>query len=340
MHELQQLIAVNDTGTTALPVGDTPIQRIRLLIDGRSRYAYLKLEGHNPGGSVKDRTAFGLLQSLETTGQLRPGGHLIESSSGNLAISLAMHARDRGYQFTAVVDPNVTAENICRLRALGAETRLVESPDEAGGYLLRRLECVREMLLEDPGLVWTNQYSNSANPEAHYRGTAPEIYRQMEHGVDAVFVAVSTGGTLAGIGRFFRETSPDTRIIAVDARGSAALGGSLGVRKLTGIGSGRRSEFATPELYDEVMYVEDREAFGICRSLDATTGMKIGGSSGAALAACARYLQAHDMVERAVCICADRGEHYTSTIFNNSWLGRNGLEIGRRHLGPVSEMCF
>jgi cysteine synthase A len=88
------------------------------------------------------------------------------------------------------------------------------------------------------------------------------------------------------------------------------------------------------------MYVEDREAFGICRALDATTGMKIGGSSGAALAACARYLQAHDMVERAVCICADRGEHYTSTIFNNSWLARNGLEIGRRHLGPVSEMCF
>jgi 2,3-diaminopropionate biosynthesis protein SbnA len=326
-----------DCGSAA-PIGDTPIRRIRLLIDGKSRSAYLKLEGHNPGGSIKDRTAFGLLQSLEATGQLRAGGRLIESSSGNLAISLAMLSRDRGYQFTAVVDPTMTAENIRRLRALGAETRIVESPDETGGYLLSRLARVKEMLVEDPGLVWTNQYSNAANPEAHYLGTAPEIHRQMEHRVDAVFVAVSTGGSLAGIGRFFREASPDTRIIAVDARGSVVLGGSPGVRKLTGVGSSRRSEFVTPGLYDEIVYVGDCEAFAVCRALDAATGMKIGGSSGAGLAACARYLQTHDKVERAVCICADRGENYASTIFSNSWLAQNGLEIGRRHLGPVSEI--
>lgn len=338
MHELQQSVVVNDAETAATQIGDTPIVRVRLLIAGRSRYAYLKLEGCNPGGSIKDRTALGLLQSLEATGQLRAGGRLVESSSGNLAISLAMQARDRGYQFTAVVDPNVTAEKMRRLHALGAETRLVESPDETGGYLLSRLACVREMLVEDPGLVWTNQYSNAANPEAHYLGTAPEIYQQMDHRVDAVFVAVSTGGTLAGIGRFFREASQDTRIIAVDARGSMALGGYPGVRKLTGIGSSRRSEFATAGLYDEIMYVGDCEAFAFCRALDAATGMKIGGSSGAALAACARYLQKHDNVQRAVCICADRGEHYASTIFSDSWLARNGLEIGRRHLGPVSEI--
>jgi 2,3-diaminopropionate biosynthesis protein SbnA len=336
MNKLRQPTVVIETKTGSSPIGDTPIRRIRFLIDGKSRNAYLKLEGHNPGGSVKDRTALGLLQSLEATGQLRAGGRLVESSSGNLAISLAMLARDRGYQFSAVVDPNVTAEKIRRLHALGAETRIVESRDETGGYLLSRLACVREMLDEDPGLVWTNQYSNAANPEAHYLGTAPEIHRQMEHSVDAVFVAVSTGGTLAGIGRFFRETSPDTRIIAVDARGSVALGGSPGVRKLTGIGSGRRSEFVTPGLYDEIIYVGDCEAFAYCRAVDAATGMKIGGSSGAGLAACARYLQTHDKVERAVCICADRGEHYASTIFSNSWLARNGLEVGRRHLAPVS----
>ena len=108
----------------------------------------------------------------------------------------------------------------------------MKRPDETGGYLLTRLARIREMLAEDPGLLWTNQYSNAANPEAHYSGTAPEIFRQMEHRVDAVFVAVSTGGTLAGIGRYFREASPDTRIIAVDARGSVALGGPPGVRKL------------------------------------------------------------------------------------------------------------
>tara|TARA_R110000850_G_scaffold223355_2_gene349057 strand:- start:115 stop:1023 length:909 start_codon:yes stop_codon:yes gene_type:complete len=299
---------------------------------------HLKLEGHNPGGSVKDRTAFGLLKSLEVTGKLREGGRIIESSSGNLAISLAMLARDRGYQFTAVVDPSVTAENMRRLQALGAETRIGESPDKTGGYLLSRLALVQKLVAEDPGLVWANQYSNPANPEAHYLGTAPEIHRQMEQRVDAVFVAVSTGGTLAGIGRFFREVSPETRIIAVDARGSVALGGSLGVRKVTGIGSGQRSEFVSPEQYDEIIYVADCEAFAFCRGLDASTGIKVGGSSGAVLAACSRYLQTHDKIERVVCICADRGEHYASTIFSNSWLAQNGLEVGRQHLGAVSEI--
>jgi 2,3-diaminopropionate biosynthesis protein SbnA len=309
-----------------------------LLIGGKSRNVYLKLEGDNPGGSIKDRTALRLLRSLENTGQLRTGGRLVESSSGNLAIGLAMLARDSGYQFTAVVDPKVTAENMRRLHDLGAETTMVETPDETGGYLLTRLARIREMLAEDPGLLWTNQYSNAANPEAHYSGTAPEIFRQMEHRVDAVFVAVSTGGTLAGIGRYFREASPDTRIIAVDARGSVALGGSPGVRNLTGIGSSRRSEFVAPGLYDELIYVGDREAFAFCRAVDAATGVKVGGSSGACLAACARYLQSHRKAERAVCICADRGEHYASSIFSNSWLAQNGLEIGRQHLGSVSEI--
>ena len=335
MHEFQRPVAVNAAEIS--PIGDTPIRLIQLLIDGRCRNVHLKLEGYNPGGSVKDRTAFGLLESLELTGQLREGGRLIESSSGNLAISLAMLARDRGYQFTAVVDPGVTAENMRRLQALGAETRIVETPDRTGGYLLSRLALVKKMVAEDPGLVWANQYSNPANPEAHFLGSAPEIYRQMENRVDAVCVAVSTGGTLAGIGRFFREASPDTRIIAVDARGSVALGGPLGVRKVTGIGSGQRSKFVSRGQYESI-YVGDCEAFAFCRALDAATGIKVGGSSGAVLAACSRYLQTHEKMERVVCVCADRGENYASTIFSDSWLAQNGLEIGREHLGAVSEI--
>jgi 2,3-diaminopropionate biosynthesis protein SbnA len=316
----------------------TPIRRIRLLIGGKSRDVHLKLEGHNPGGSIKDRTALSLLRSLESAGRLTAGGRLVESSSGNLAIGLAMLARDRGYRFTAVVDPKITAENLRRLHDLGAQTSLVEVPDETGGYLLSRLARIREMLVEDPGLQWTNQYSNPANPAAHYSGTAPEIFRQMEHRVDAVFVAVSTGGTLAGIGRFFREVSPDTRIIAVDARGSVALDGSPGERKLIGMGSSRRSDFVSPGLYDELIYVGDCEAFAFCRALDVATGIKVGGSSGACLTACARYLQSHSRIERSVCICADGGERYTSSIYSDSWLAQNGMEIGRRHLGPVSEI--
>lgn len=322
----------------ATRIGNTPVQRIRLRIGGQSRSVYLKLEGHNPGGSIKDRTARSLLQSLEKTGRLGTGGRLVESSSGNLAVGLAMLARDRGYRFTAVVDPKVTAENMRRLHELGAETTMVERPDATGGYLLTRLARIRSMLAEDPGLFWTNQYANAANPRAHYLGTAPEVFRQMEQRVDAVFVAVSTGGTLAGIGRYFREASPDTRVVAVDARGSVALGGTPGDRKLTGMGSSRRSEFVNTDLYDELLYVADSEAFAFCRAVDAATGLKIGGSSGACLAACARYLQSHRGIERTVCICADRGEHYVSSIFNDSWLVRNGLAIGRQDLGSVSSI--
>ncbi|MEA2080810.1 MAG: 2,3-diaminopropionate biosynthesis protein SbnA [Pseudomonadota bacterium] len=319
-------------------IGNTPIRQIRLLICGKRRNIYLKLEGDNPGGSIKDRSALSLLRSLENTGQLCTGGRLVESSSGNLAIGLAMLARVRGYRFTAVVDPKVTAENMRRLHDLGAETTMVEIPDEIGGYLLTRLARIREMLTEDPGMLWPNQYANVANPEAHYSGTAPEIFRQMEHRVDAVFVAVSTGGTLAGIGRYFREASPDTQIIAVDTKGSLALGGSPGARKLTGIGSSRRSEFVDTGLYDELIYVGDCEAFAFCRAVDDATGLKVGGSSGACLAACARYLQSHTRAERAVCICADRGEHYASSIFSDSWLAQNGLEVGRQHLGSVRDI--
>jgi 2,3-diaminopropionate biosynthesis protein SbnA len=321
-------------------IGNTPIQRVRLLLGGKSRCVYLKLEGENPGGSIKDRTALSLLRSLESTGRLSTAGRLVESSSGNLAIGLAMLARDRGYRFTAVVDPKITAENMGRLRELGAETTMVKVPDDTGGYLLTRLARVRALLADDPGLLWTNQYANAANPEAHYVGTAPEILRQMDRRVDAVVVAVSTGGTLAGIGRYLREASADTRIVAVDTRGSVALGGSPGQRKLNGVGSSRRSEFVDAGLYDYLTYVGDREAFAFCRALDAATGIKVGGSSGACLAACAHYLGSHRKAERVVCICADRGEHYASSIFNDAWLARNGLEIGRRHLGPVSKICF
>lgn len=332
------VVAARDRCASVSAIGDTPLRPVALRIAGKTRSVHLKLEGENPGGSIKDRTAVGLLRSLETTGRLAPGARLVESSSGNLAISLATLVRDRGCRFTAVVDPKVTVEKRDRLHQLGAETVMVETPDETGGYLLTRLARIREMLAEDPDLLWTDQYSNRANPLAHYTGTGPEVFRQMGRRVDAVFVAVSTGGTLAGLGRYLREVSPSTRIVAVDAEGSVALGGSPGVRRLTGVGSSQRSAFVEAGLYDELVYVPDREAFAFCRALDDATGTRVGGSSGACLAACARYLESHGSIERAVCISADGGEHYASSIFSDSWLERNGLTIVPEDLGPVSEI--
>jgi N-(2-amino-2-carboxyethyl)-L-glutamate synthase len=285
---------------------------------------WLKLESSNPAGSLKDRTAAYLIADLEARCALMRSSVIIESTSGNLGVALALRCQKKGHRFLAVVDPKSTPEICSRMRQLGAELEIVTEMDEAGGYLLSRLHRVKELLRSSPNYVWTDQYNNPANPEAHYLSTAPEIYRQMGGKVDAVFVAVSTGGTLAGIGRYFRQVSPRTKVIAVDAVGSVIFGGLPGRRKLTGIGSSRKSGFITPDLYDCHIAVTDQQAFSICRKLS-VSGIRVGGSSGAVFYACTQYLVSHPEIKTAVCLCADGGENYESTIFNDEWMQQNGF---------------
>lgn len=319
-------------------IGNTPVVMVHFVIEGKIRTVYLKLEGANPTGSAKDRTGFSLIQELESQGALRKGSTVVESTSGNLGVALSLICRAKGYRFVAVVDPKTTQENMSRMQALGARIDLVDQPDASGGYLLSRLARVRELCQSSTRYAWTNQYSSAANPRIHYATTGPEIYRQMHGKVDAVFAAVSTGGTLAGIGRFFREVSPSTRIIGVDARGSVIFGTPAAPRKLTGIGSSRRSDFISQNLYDSYTLASDEEAFAFCRALSATTGIKVGGSSGAVLSACTKYLQAHPEATNVVCVCADRGENYTSSIFNDQWLQQHGLYLRQNHLGSVQDI--
>jgi cysteine synthase A len=186
--------------------------------------------------------------------------------------------------------------------------------------------------------VWTDQYSNPANPAAHYCSTGPEMYRDMHGQVGALFVAVSTGGTLAGVGRYFREVSPRTRLIGVDARGSVVFGGEPGPRLLTGIGSSRQSSFLAPGLFHEHRLVDDLSAFSFCRAIASATGLMIGGSSGAVVAACAEYLAEHPRVRDVVCISADSGDNYRSSIFNDAWIAERGLGASWSHLGPVTDI--
>jgi 2,3-diaminopropionate biosynthesis protein SbnA len=320
-------------------VGHTPLRPIALRINGRPRTVHLKLEAANPCGSLKDRTAQSLLDDLEQRGLLERGSVLVESTSGNLGIALAWFARRRGYRFVAVIDPKTTPENVVCLRRLDARLELVDTPDAAGGYLLARLERVRQLCAASPAYVWPNQYSNPANPRAHEQGTAPELFAQLGGKLDAVFVPVSTGGTLAGIARFCRRESPSTKVIAVDARGSVALGGRPAARLLTGIGASKRSAFATPDLYDETLRIGDAEAFACCRALAAGTRIAVGGSSGATLAACARVLASDRDLARTACICPDGGARYRSTIYSDRWLARNGIHLGHTDLGSVEEIA-
>jgi N-(2-amino-2-carboxyethyl)-L-glutamate synthase len=305
----------------------TPLVPVRLVVAGALRTIHLKLEGANPGGSLKDRTAAALVDDLEQRGELRRGSILVESTSGNLGVALARLARARGYGFVAVVDPKTTPENVERMRSFGARVERVEEPDGAGGFVLSRIERVRGLCAESERYAWPNQYENPANPRAHEDGTAVEILDQMDGRVDALLAAVSTGGSLAGMARRFRRESPGTRIVAVDAVGSVALGGRPGRRLLTGIGASRPSAFLTAELYDEVMRVTDAEAFACCHALFHGAGLGVGGSSGAVLAAAGRWLAANPEAERVVAVCADRGERYARSIFDPSWLERNGMRL-------------
>ena len=319
-------------------IGNTPIEPIYFVIEGRIRKVHLKLEGANPAGSVKDRTGYALVQSLEHSGLLREGSVVIESTSGNLGVALAFICRAKGYPFLALVDPKTTQENLAKMQALGAMIELVDQPDDSGGYLLSRLARVQEFCQLSDKYVWADQYSSAANPRIHYTSTGPEIYRQLNGKVDAIFVAASTGGTLAGIGRFFREISPATHIIGVDAHGSVIFGTPPGPRKLTGIGSSRLSSFISKEMYNTHLLVGDEEAFAFCRALDAATGIKVGGSSGAVLAACASYLQTYPELKNVVCVCSDGGENYTSSIFNDQWLQQHEISLSQDHLSPVQDI--
>jgi N-(2-amino-2-carboxyethyl)-L-glutamate synthase len=268
---------------------------------------YLKLEGMNPTRSMKDRTAYGLIRALEEQGKLHPQSTLVESTSGNLGVALARLCQLKGMRFLAVVDPKTTRENMARMQDFDAQMAMVQEIDTSGGYLLTRLACIHQLVEEHPDYLWTDQYTNPANPHIHFVSTGPEIYEQMHQEIEAIFIPVSTGGTLAGISRFLRQMQPSVAIIGVDAVGSVVFGTSAAPRKLTGIGSSRSSSFLQKDLYDESLLITDEEAFAFCHFLLAGTGISVGGSSGAVLAACGRYLGQHPEKTRVVCVCADHG---------------------------------
>jgi cysteine synthase len=225
-----------------------------------------------------------------------------------------------------------------RMRGLGAEVRVIDEPDTCGNHLASRLRYVEELCRSDRRFVWADQYSSPANPRAHYEGTGTEIYQQMHGRVDAVFVAVGTGGTLAGVGRFFQEAGHATRVIGVDVPGSVVFGGPRAPRHLSGIGSARPSSFLAQGSCHGHMLVSEAEAVALCRLVARCTRLTVGGSSGAALAACARYLRDHPDAGDVVCICPDGGENYASTVYCDGWLRKVGIDPLAADLAWLTEI--
>ncbi len=309
-------------------IGHTPLVQLRRVLgDGRLSVTG-KLEASNPGGSIKDRPAFQMLRRAIDSGQIDSHTLVIESSSGNMGVGLAMACAFFGMRFRCVVDPKTTSQNIRLLEAYGAEVDLVKAPDPATGeYLQARLSRVNALLEATPNSFWPNQYSNPDNPLAH-RQTMQEIINALDGDLDYFFCATSTCGTLRGCAEYIRERGLSTRVIGVDAVGSVIFGGKRAKRLIPGHGAAVRPPLYRSGLADQVVLVSDLECIIGCRRLAQTEAILAGGSSGAVIAALARMQS--EIPDKSSCalILADRGERYLDTIYSDEWV--------RSHFGDVS----
>src|SRR6266496_1890820 len=247
-------------------IGRTPLVRLRRLSEGLKAHVYVKLESLNPGGSVKDRVGLAMISEAERRGWLRPGGTIIEATAGNTGVGLAMVAAVKGYRCIFVLPDKMSAEKIALLKAYGAEvvvTQTAVPPDSPESYNGVADRLSREI----PGAWRPNQFTNSANPEIHYRTTGPEIWEQTEGRVTAFVAGVGTGGTVSGVARYLKERNPDVKIIGADPEGSVLSGGAPHAWKVEGIGEDFVPKTFNSQLVDEWVRVSDAESFHMARSL-------------------------------------------------------------------------
>jgi N-(2-amino-2-carboxyethyl)-L-glutamate synthase len=290
-------------------VGGTPLVRLNRCFQGNAE-VLAKLELLNPGGSIKDRPARYIIEQALATGDLRDGGVVIESSSGNFGIALAMLACVHGLRLICVVDPNITPTNLALLRELGAQIEMVTELDENGGYLLSRLERVGTLADEHPGAFRVNQHTNELNWRCHYESLGAELMEEIDAPPDLFVAAVSTTATLVGVGMRLRELWPSIWVVAVDAEGSVLLGGEGGPRAIPGLGASRADSFSAEEVVDEVVRVGELEATTACKRLLRAEGILAGGSSGAVIAAIEQLIPSLAAGSRIVTVLPDRGERY------------------------------
>ncbi len=293
-------------------IGNTPLVSMRRLVEGAEILA--KVEFLNPGGSVKDRIARSMIIEAEKNGQIKPGDLIIEPTSGNTGIGLAMVAAARGYRIILTMPETMSIERRKILRGYGAE--LVLTPGSAG--MKGAIERAHELMEKTPGAFMPGQFTNPANPAAHEFSTGPEILEALDgEQIDAFIFCVGTGGTLTGIGRCLRKNGVDTPIIAVEPEDSPVLsGGKPGPHKIQGIGAGFIPEILDRSLISEVIQVGNEEAMAMARRISCEEGLMVGISSGAAAAACKKYIESNRRSDRAVRVLTlfpSNGERYLST---------------------------
>ncbi|MFC4534275.1 cystathionine beta-synthase [Sphaerisporangium dianthi] len=319
-------------------MGDTPLVRLRKVTAGISAQVIAKVEYFNPGGSVKDRIALRMVEAAERSGALRPGGTIVEPTSGNTGIGLAIVAQDRGYRCLFVVPDKVAQDKISVLRAYGAEVVVCPtavSPDHPDSYYSVSDRLVREV----PNAWKPDQYSNPENPESHYHSTGPEIWEQTEGRITHFVTGVGTGGTISGTGRYLKEVSGGrVQIIGADPEGSVYSGGSGRPYLVEGVGEDFWPATYDTKIADRIVAVSDKDSFSMTRRLAREEALLVGGSCGMAVVAALRVAAEAGPDAVVVVLLPDGGRGYLSKIFNDDWMADYGFLTSSSDEGLVRDV--
>jgi cystathionine beta-synthase len=317
-------------------IGGTPIIELTKFDTGKCRL-FIKLESQNPGGSIKDRIALSMIADAERFGRLTPGSTIVEATAGNTGLGLAQVGIPKGYRIILVVPDKMSREKIQHLKALGAEVRITRS-DVGKGHPEYYQDTAEKIAADIPGAFYVNQFANPANPLAHETTTGPEIWKQLGEDVDAVVVGVGSGGTLTGLGRFFRQVSPKTEMVLADPVGSV-LAPFIKTGKMVEAGSwtveGIGEDFVPPNadlsLVKKAYSIPDKQSMLAVRDLLSREGILAGSSSGTLLAAALRYCREQETQKRVVTFVCDSGNKYLSKVFDDFWLAEQGLSEVEHH---------
>lgn len=313
-------------------VGNTPIVQLKNIFPKSEHQFFAKIEYMNPGGSVKDRLGLAIIEDAEKSGRLQPGGTIVEATSGNTGLGLAMVAAIRGYKTVFVMPDKISEEKRAILRAYGAEVVITVSgvdPDDPRSYL----STAKRIAAETPNSILANQFNNPVNPLAHYRTTGPEIWEQMGSELDAFVAGAGTGGSISGVGKFLKEKNPAIQIVLADPIGSILYDlvhhGKVitppASYKVEGVGEDMLPDNVHLNVMDDAIQVNDRTSFALTRELVKKEGLCVGPSSAMALAAAYEYSKKLKKPSKILILFADHGRAYLSKAFNAAWLKENGL---------------
>ncbi len=324
-------------------IGKTPLLAARRLDTGACRL-FLKLENQNPGGSIKDRVGLYLIEAAERDCKIKPGGTLIEATAGNTGLGLALVAGQKGYRLLLVIPDKMSQEKIFHLKAMGAEVVMTRS-DVHKGHPDYYQDLAARLAIETPNSYYVNQFGNEANPRAHEETTAPEIWEQMNHDVDAVVCGVGTGGTITGFSRFFARVAPNVEIVLADPAGSIYANyvntGKVGTAQRSWLVEGIGGD-AIPSVCDlsrvtTAYTIPDSESFHTCRELLAREGIIAGTSTGTLLAGALRYCREQKGEKRLVTFVCDSGNKYLSKVYNDYWMIDQGF-LERERFGDLRDL--